>query len=141
MVWDRGRSARKKSRIGAMGSYPRCHYKRTAALLHLRTPDNTPSVVLARVVLNDVNQKGILLFSSVPLSMEQKVEVVLQDPHPFSATGTVRSCQQMAFDQRIISDHQFQYRVSVEFDVHTAEDRDRIDAYCNVIQGSCLRVA
>lgn len=139
MVWDRGRSARKKSKANAAGSRLRCHYKRTTALLNIRLPDNTPQVITARVVLNDVNQKGMLLFSSVPLAVEQKVEVVLHDPHPFTATGTTISCQQMAFDQRIISDQQFQYRVSIEFDVINNEDRDRIDAYCNVIQGACLR--
>lgn len=140
MAWDRGRAARKKKQITA-STFQRCHYKRTAAFLHIRSPEGTPTVVAARIVLNDVSQKGVLLFSSVPLSIEQKVEIVLTDPHPFSAHGTIRSCQQMAFDQRIISDQQFQYRVSVEFDVMTHEDRDRIDAYCNVIQGSCLRAA
>ena len=141
MAWDRGRSARKKSKSASYGVQLRCHYKRATALLNLRSPNGPPEVITARVVLNDVNQKGLLLFSSIPLSLEQKVEIVMQDPHPFTANGTIRSCQQMAFDQRIISDQQFQYRVSVEFDVSTDEERQRIDLYCTVIGDSCLRAA
>ena len=145
MVWDRGRT--RKRTIPIHTARNRFHYKRVAATLIItgtpaegdQTQNTPPTVISARVVLNDINSKGLLLFASSPVAHEQRVEIHMQEPHTFSQTGIVRSCQQISYDQKILSDQQFQYRIAFEFDVSSDQDRDRIDAYCNVIQGTCIR--
>ena len=137
MVWDRGRS--RKRTVPIHTSRHRFHYKRAIATLILPTQTGAPTVISARVVLNDINSKGLLLFASAPVAPQQRVEIHIQDPHEFTQLGMVRSCQQISYEHKILSDQQFQFRIAIEFDVSTNEDRDRIDAYCNVIQGTCIR--
>ncbi|MBI2711469.1 MAG: PilZ domain-containing protein [Bdellovibrio sp.] len=139
MVWDRTRAARKRSKSPSVSGRTNYHFKRTQAVVTIRNPDNTQTVVSSRLVLNDIHSKGLFIFSPVPIPIEQRVEISIRDPHPFHQNAIVRSCQQISYDQKILSNQQFQYRIAIEFEVATGQDRERIDAYCNVVQETCLR--
>ena len=146
-MWDRARGARRTNRSsnGFSAKLP-VHYKRVRADIAILPssvsgPSEATVHVLCRVVLNDLSPRGVLLFSAQPLTAGQFVDITLTEPQEFSVKGKVLTCQQIIMDHRIISDAQYPYRIAIDFELESAEDRDRVNSYCELIQENYLKAA
>lgn len=120
------------------------HIKRTKAEIVLTeglSMVGTGTSVPARVVLNDMSPKGLYLFASEQLALGQQIQLTLEEPRRFFAHGKVVSCQNIVMDRRVISEHQFPYRVGIEFLFRNDAERQAVLQYCQEILGDFLKEA
>lgn len=148
-MWDRARSARRKSKSGSRSGINIGHFKRTSVHITLTqptdalNPDQATATLsmMARVVLNDIGKSGLLIFIPRFIGNGQKLELTIPKPHPFTVRGTVKSCQQIMADQKIISSEHFPYRAAIEYAIESPEDQERINTYCELVQENYLKAA
>jgi hypothetical protein len=107
------------------------HLKRvTAEIKVLSSPASQPTITQARVLLNDLNPKGMGLFSATPLMVGQEVAITLEQPQRIYMRGRIIWCQEYDVDSHIMSSHSFSYRMGIQFIFESAEDEKAVKDFC-----------
>ena len=99
--------------------------------------------VLCRVILNEMTAMGVYLYSSDAISPGQRVSLTIQEPRMFYSRGIVLSCQPVFRSGGVISETPLRYRIAVEFQFQTREEREAVTDYCEgflrerLYEGAC----
>jgi hypothetical protein len=114
----------------------RIHLKRAKAEMTLL---ETGANIQSRILLNDMTSAGLYLYSAQPVALGKKIQLTLDLPAPFFVQGRVVSCQNIAVARRIISVHNYSYRIQIEFLFQNPADHKIVQHYCQDILGTYLR--
>jgi hypothetical protein len=110
------------------------HFKRTLAQLSVSHGLDAPAEVHeARLILNEINAKGVHVFISRPLSPGQEVSLLVQEPKKFFVTGQVTSCQEIFANNGILTERTFHYRIEMTFIFKTDAEKDEVKNYCEFL--------
>lgn len=121
---------------------PVFHLRRVEAELKLVSSmtnalnQTSAEVISARVILNDISEKGLGLFVSSPILVGQDVAITMEFPRRIFLKARVVFCQEIGTPQHILSENSFNYRIGLEFRFKSDEERNEMRAFCEeVVQG------
>lgn len=97
-----------------------------------------PTVIWGYIVLNDVTPRGMYVFSTEPFKQDQSVAVTLEEPKRFYAKTKVISCQNVKTDSRVISEKTYAFRLALEYEAETEEEKAALKAFAEDIQQNYL---
>jgi hypothetical protein len=86
---------------------------------------------------------GVYVYSSDALSPGQNVSLTIEEPRMFYSRGIVLSCQPILGNRCVISKTPLRYRVAIEFQFQTHEEREAVSQYCDgflrerLYEGAC----
>ena len=139
-MWDRLKQARKRRKYVLANQRP-LHFKRTPVDLTVISPHlDSRTSVAARVVLNDIHDRGLLAFTASPLIPGQELEITILEPSVMTVRGRTATCQPVHQDSRIISQESFRFRVSIDFEFQTQEEKEQMATYCVKVQKEFLKI-
>ncbi len=94
-----------------------------------------------RLLLNDITQKGIGLFSGIPLMPGQEIMIRLAEPRPFFLRGRVVWCREYDSLTPIYStdnSQKYSYRVGIKFIFESLEEERMVKSYCDYLAKELL---
>lgn len=131
-------NAKKKQRDA---SSRRLHIKRVKAELRVVVQGNTaPEVNEVRVVLNDMTERGMGLYSQNPIGVGREVAVTLESPRQIYLRGHVTWCQEFDAESRILAQNPFSYRVGVKFIFQSPEEEEAVKNFFEELISQHLQV-
>jgi hypothetical protein len=74
------------------------------------------TVVVTRLILNDLGPKSVTLFSSASLELGQQVTFSIEHPRPLVVRGKITYNALFELTSRIHCNPRYPYRIQVEFD-------------------------
>lgn len=89
----------------------------------------------ARVLLSEVSELGLHLFSREPVAVGNPVAVTFEIPKRIYLKGTVSNCSEFTVGSKIISENRFDFRLSVLFSNEKEEDQQAIRDFCKFLNG------
>lgn len=121
----RERAERMKKRI------PKLKLKRVPAEIRIQEGfASTEGAIRARVVLNDLMPKGVILSSTKPLYPGQRVSLTLSYPRQFFIRAVVLACNTVNLAEHVITDEPHNYRVLVKFIFDSTQEQNLVRDYC-----------
>lgn len=105
------------------------HIRRVRAELKLVPAEGAtaaPTVVPARVLMNDLSITGAGIFSAAPLVPGQMIELAFESQSSLVIRGRVIWCQEQQIDSHIVSQTPFCHRAGIQFRFESAEDEARL---------------
>jgi len=107
------------------------HFKRVKVDLRLGDGFGMPvQVVPARAILNDLNIRGLKIFTQMPLEPGTDLSLAIEQPRYFFVRAKVRNCYTLPYDTRIMSETPFIYRVHLSFQFASGAEQAAVDSYC-----------
>jgi len=141
----KAREQRMRKRALWEKSHPKAslHLKRAKAEILVQQAQSTSSPVriLSRVILNDMTPLGLFVYTSVPLTPGQQIQLTMDSPARFFVHGKVISTQNVGVGSRVISEVSYPYRIQILFEFKSSGDQDLVQRYCQEVLGSYLRSA
>lgn len=86
------------------------------------------------VVLNDITPNGMYVFSTQSYPKDRVVSLTLEEPRRFYARARVISSQNVRQDSHIISEKTYSYRVALEYEIQTEEERKTLREFSEEVQ-------
>ncbi len=84
----------------------------------------------ARVFLNEIQAKGIELFTTVELEAGKMVAITIEAPKQFFVKAKVKWCAENHDDPRVITEQTYRYRSALTFVFSSAEEEAAVAKYC-----------
>jgi hypothetical protein len=131
-MWDNfmgpRKNGRQKKRLG-----PRiAHLKRTHGQLVIdRGFGQLPTILPARLILNDLRPKSVELFCPHQLSPGQEVSLALEHPRPIQLRGHVVTCFTGEQSSRVHTAVAFTYRIHILFEFLNDGEERALAEYCD----------
>ncbi|MEN9723520.1 MAG: hypothetical protein RJB38_1506 [Pseudomonadota bacterium] len=93
--------------------------------------DEKPSdeVVTGRLVLNDIGQEGLALYTPMLFELGTQVKIDIHHHENLSVVAKVGWCQHLIHLGKIMTNSSLPYRVGFVFEFDGAEDRARVQAF------------
>ncbi len=120
------------------------HIHRVEAEIQLAMPANyspPPGEVVqeepsihTRLLLNDMTQTGVGLYSPIPFLPGQEIVIRLQEPRPFFLRGRIVWCREYSLKTNILSADPFNYRVGIRFVFESLEEERMVNSYCDLVK-------
>lgn len=107
----------------------RMNTKRIQAELKLTNDLDKSKINKIRIVLNDLRIEGVHVFAADLILVETEVSITFTYPKQFYLKGKVVSCTNIAADSKIISDSPVKYRIGIQFEYETPEDKVAVEEY------------
>ncbi len=95
-------------------------------------------IIWGFVALNDVVAKGLYAFTTDPLNKDTVVSLTMEDPRRFFAKAKVISCQNVHVESRVISEFRFSYRLALEYDPQSEDEREGQKQFADEISANFL---
>lgn len=115
------------------------HIRRVKADFEVFSKTGESTHLDARVILNDMTLKGMVVFCSEKLVSGQKVIVKIEDPKSMTLKGMVTSCQEYANGgAHILSPTQYPNRIIMVFKFDTPEEEAATKAFYEELNGQFL---
>lgn len=103
------------------------HMKRASAQIKLE--HDPAQVITSRVLLNDLTPKGVGLFAVSPLLPGSQVLLTIDQPKQMFVKGRVVWCMEFDLNSHVLSEQKFRYRVGIQFQFASEEERQALAAY------------
>lgn len=88
---------------------------------------NEDAVVLkSRLVLIDMTENEVDIFSSEPVALGTEVGLTLDGPRRFYVRGIVSMCRGSEHESRVISQEKFPYRLKIQFTFSNEEEKKQV---------------
>jgi hypothetical protein len=146
-MWQANSSKPKSRRTNERRHFDRgapLHIHRVEAQIQLAMPaDYQPApgeppkeepAVHARLLLNDMTQKGVGIYSPIPFLPGQEVVIRLHDPRPFFLRGRIIWCREYNMKAAILSADPFTYRIGIRFVFESLEEERMVISYYELIR-------
>lgn len=120
-----------KKREASKRKTPR-HLKRVAAQIKVlgmpgsEVDPTSNTVILGRLVLNDIGPRVVDLFGVKPILVGCEVSITIEHPRRFYCKGKVVACQELISDSHILSQNSFSYRMTIEYLFEDAEEQKAV---------------
>ena len=109
---------------GSDGAASMLTLKRVPIQLAIQASLTSPvKIVWGFVALNDVVAKGLYAFTTDALPKDTVVSLTMEDPRRFFAKAKVISCQNVHVESRVISEFRFSYRLALEYEAQSDDER------------------
>jgi hypothetical protein len=118
---------------------PKLHLKRTRAQVRIIEGfASTTASVRSRLVLNELAPTGTYVFTPIPFTEGQLVEVTIHEPRMFYVRGRVVSCEKVNERSVIIAQYPLPYRVRVVWEFQSHYERDMVRIFCGQLAATEL---
>jgi len=87
------------------------------------------TVVVSRLVLNDLSSRGVTVFSTESIELGQMVTFTIEHPHPLTVRGKVTYNALFGLNSRTYSKPRYPFRIQIEFDFLNDGEADAIREY------------
>ena len=146
------RNLRKNRKTQATKKYPPLHLKRTTAEISVQNHDENVisllgtreqrQIVRATVLLNDMTQRGVFMFTANPIPVGAVVSLTIHGPRRFYVKARVMLCKQISlYGGTISTDTVYPYRVGMLFEFSSVEERLAVKRYFDDLSFRYLRSA
>lgn len=142
-MWQAPSRSKTRKRT-ALKRKPMFHLKRVSAEVkvlppkgQLSTPDQNPPQT-ARVILNDITERGMGLFLPESIQVGDSVGITLEEPKRVFVRGKVINCQESGTRSAVLTEVIYAYRVVVEFEFQSEEEQNAIMDFCRELSGDIL---
>ena len=132
-------NARKANAVGKIHITPlrparTFHVKRVECRVTSLDGQSSSTSIRARLLLNDLHQEGLAVYSPEILPSGILVSLELEYPDKLSLRAKVGWCQQLTGTTRVITPSSQSYRIGLLFELGTSEERARIKAFCDRLE-------
>ena len=118
------------------------HIKRVVGQLKIMGALGTePVIAEARVLLNDMNTKGVGFFCGVAIAHGQEISLTIDEPKRFFIRAKVAWCQEFNTESHVLSKVSYAYRIGVHFIFASPEEEKAVADYCDEITQNLTRSA
>lgn len=107
----------------------------------LKTPrgmGRESTIIIVRVLLNDLTPTGLELFSPSPLMVGDVVALTLEQPSRIFLKGKIGWCAEVDHDSRILSATPYSFRAGMQFVFENVNEENSVREFCEMISESFL---
>ncbi len=117
---------------------PNFHFKRVLGEIVLDPLNSSPDTYPCQIVLNDFTPKGVYVYVPENLPIGTPIQIKINWSLNTALFGRIASCHNIALNRRIISEQNFPYRIRIEFQFQTDEEKERFEAYHQALMDQIL---
>ena len=110
------------------------HIHRVEAEIQLAVTHGDEPSVHTRMLLNDMSNKGVGLYSPIAFLPGQEVVIRLQDPRACLLRGRIAWCREFNVSQSVLSINPFNYRMGIRFLFESLEEERLVISICELIK-------
>lgn len=107
------------------------HVQRTDGELRIQNDEGgIPLRRHIRILLNDISNKDLRIYSAAAFREHQEVIIHLKHPSEIQLHGKVVWCMNTTARSKVMFEHPFSYRLGIQLIFHTKEAEKELRAYC-----------
>jgi hypothetical protein len=107
------------------------HLKRVECRLTSLEPQSAATTLSGRLLLNDITQQGMAVYSPELLSLGKVVTIEFEYPEMITLKAKVGWCQQLSGIGKVITARAQSFRIGMLFEHEKPEDQEKLKAFCD----------
>ncbi len=102
-------------------------FQRVTAEIQIQS---SKEVIASRVLLSDLNPKGVGLFVHNPIEKGEKIALVIEQPKHLYVRGEVIWCAPYSLDTKVLMQESFPFRIGIKFIYDSPAEKQTMETYC-----------